>query len=96
LWHAPSAKAQECCPDQYSAAELAKAEGSARKPPKSAANLDKQNFGQQTSEKQSKAALIAKNEPGVAIGTKASGKGMLKSSAIVTVKQPVKSNEQKQ
>ncbi|HKN73568.1 MAG TPA: hypothetical protein VJW94_00220 [Candidatus Acidoferrum sp.] len=34
LWQAPSAKAQECCPDQNTEAELARFESSAKKPMK--------------------------------------------------------------
>src|SRR5271155_5193242 len=32
LWQAPWAKAQECCPDQYTEAEMARAASSAKKP----------------------------------------------------------------
>ena len=85
--HAPSAKAQECCPDQFTEAGLAKVEGSARKPVKPAAN----------NEKHAKPALVAKFGPIVAPGTKASRKEKSNRPArMVTLKQPVKSLEKKE
>jgi hypothetical protein len=83
LWHTPSAKAQECCPDQYTAAELAKVENSASKPVKRAANNDKQTT----------AVLVAKLDPSVPAGTKASRKEKSKSTARpVALKQPMKNS----
>lgn len=87
LWHAPSAKAQECCPDQYTAAELAKVQGSATKPVKLAANKDKQ----------SKSVMATASETSAAPGAKTSRKEKPQNSgAMVAVKQPANSNEKKQ
>lgn len=84
LWHAPSAKAQECCPDQYTAAELAKAETATKIPAKSAMSGAQQN----------KPVLVAKREPRVASGVKATRKeNPTNSSAIMTVQQAVNSKE---
>lgn len=87
LWHAPSLKAQECCPDQYTAAELAKMEASTTQPVNLAANH----------EKQIKPVLLAQLAPSVAPATKASTKSKANSPAkLVAVKQPVKNPQEKE
>jgi hypothetical protein len=89
LWHAPSAKAQECCPNQYTEAELAKSGNSVRK----AAKLVVAN------DKQAKTSLIEKVEPISTPGAKASHKDKTNNPAsaqAVSLKQPVKSSEKKQ
>lgn len=87
LWHAPAAKAQDCCPDNYTEAEMAKVKGSAKKPVKQLVKNDKST----------KPVLVAKAENGGAAGTKVSGKeNPSKSAKIVPVKQPVNTNEKKQ
>jgi len=82
LWHAPTAKAQECCPGDYTEAELAKAGNSAKKPVKVLANGDKGN----------KPALVAKNQNA---GGKDKSKNP-PSAKAVALKQPVNRNEKKQ
>lgn len=87
LWHAPAAKAQECCPGSYTEAEMAKMENLGKKPVQTAANKNKQTT----------AVLVAKLEPEAASGTKAVRKGNSNGAAkMVTVKQPVKTQEEKE
>lgn len=80
LWHAPSAKAQECCPGEYTEAELAKTGNAAKKPVKLLANGAKGN----------KPAMVAKNQNA---GGKDKSKNP--SAQAVAMKQPV-SNKKKQ
>jgi|SRR5580658_5869169 hypothetical protein len=63
LWHAPSAKAQECCPDQNTEAELARFESSSKKPMKIEA----------VKVQQGNSAAGVKMGPGVATGADAAG-----------------------
>jgi hypothetical protein len=83
LWHSPSAKAQECCSGDYTTAELAKFENSAKKPVTLAASSDKL----------SDRVLVAKLETSVAPAANFSRKDGSKNAAaakFVAVKQPVK------
>ena len=87
LWNAPAAKAQECCPDSYTAAEMAKMENLGKKPVQTAANKNKQT----------RFELVAKLEPGAAPATKPFRKDNSNGSArTVAVKQPVKTLEVKE
>jgi hypothetical protein len=87
LWHAPAAKAQDCCPDKYTETEMAKLNGSAKKPVKQLVKNDKS----------AKPVLVAKAENGAAAGVKASRKeDPSKSAKTVPVKQPVNTNQKKQ
>jgi hypothetical protein len=63
LWQASPAKAQDCCPDQFTETELARVESSARTPVNTAA----------TKERQGNAAAEAKVGSGVTQGSEAAG-----------------------
>jgi hypothetical protein len=87
LWHAPAAKAQECCPDSYTAAEMAKMENPGKKPIQTAANKNKQT----------RFELVAKLEPSTTATTKVDRKENSNVPAqTVAVKQPVKTLEVKE
>lgn len=89
LWHTPSAKAQECCPGQYTEAELAKNGNSAKKPVRQLVNNDKQG----------KPELVAKAQPVAGPGMKAVSKDQTKNpqpAKTVALKQPVNGKEKKQ
>jgi hypothetical protein len=87
LWHAPAAKAQECCPDSYTAAEMAKMENSGKKPVQTAVSKNKQT----------RFELVAKLEPGAAAKTKFDRKENSNVPAkTVAIKQPVKTLEVKE
>lgn len=84
LWHAPNAKAQECCPDSYTAAEMAKMESLDKKPVRAAA-------------KQTRFELVAKLGPSASLAAKAAGKENSNGSVkTVAVKQPAKTLEVKE
>lgn len=86
LSNANSAKAQECCPDQYTEAEVAKMQTSAKKPI-SLAGINS---------KQAQPVLVAKIEPSVAL-TKASRKEKPQGPAnVAAIAQPVKNPEDKE
>lgn len=87
--HAPSAKAQECCPDadQYTATAPAKVGASARKSIRIAAN----------NRKQAKRELVARLEPATAPGASAPRKQKSQRRAtLVVFNQPAKSLEKKE
>ena len=81
LWQAPAAKAQECGPDSYTAAETAKMENLGKKP----VNILAKNG------KQSTTVLVAKNYAGAGSGTNGTNKS--KSARLVAAKQPVKTDD---
>jgi hypothetical protein len=84
LWHAPAAKAQECCPDSYTAAEMAKMENLGKKPVNTLVAGEKQN----------KTVLVARFDANGAQAMKAARKE--NSARVVAVKQPVKTLDVKE
>lgn len=84
LWHAPAARAQECCPDSYTAAEMAKMENLGKKPVNTLVAGEKQN----------KTVLVARFDASARPTAKAAHKEH--SARVVAVKQPVKTLDVKE